>query len=340
MRNTSQSISIFNFIHLFEMKTQSIEELSEGIQKGDRVKLSQAITLAESTLFEHQKLTHQLIQNVLPLTGKAKRIAITGVPGVGKSTFIESFGQLLIGKGYKVAVLAIDPSSSISGGSILGDKTRMEELARNPNAYIRPSATGGHLGGIASRTYEAMLLCEAAGFDIILIETVGVGQSETLVNEMTDFFLFLQIPGAGDDLQGIKRGIMELSDLIFINKTDDFGAEKANEVKVILARSLQFLPQKDSDWKRKVLQGSGLKGKGLNEVWETILQYFEAVEKTGYLEKRRKEQMGLRVNEYIKDLVSQYVLDVQKRESIQVDQEKSPFLMAEEWVRKNLGINL
>lgn len=340
MGNISQSISIFNFIHLFDMKTQTIEELSEGIRKGDRVKLSQAITLAESTLFEHQKMTHQLIQNVLPLTGNSKRIAITGVPGVGKSTFIESFGKFLIEKGFKVAVLAIDPSSSISGGSILGDKTRMEELARNPNAYIRPSATGGYLGGIASRTYEAMLLCEAAGYDVILIETVGVGQSETLVNEMTDFFLFLQIPGAGDDLQGIKRGIMELSDLIFINKVDDFGAEKANEVKVILARSLQFLPQKESNWKRKVLLGSGLTGKGLNEVWEIILNYFESVEKTGFLEKRRSEQTGLRINEYIKELVLQYVSEVQKRESIQVSQENSPFLTAEEWVRKNLGINL
>src|SRR5690606_7698078 len=245
------------------MKTESIEELAEGIRNGNRVSLSRAITLAESSLPEHQQKAHQLIQMLMPFTGKSKRIAITGVPGVGKSTFIEGMGNLLTQKGYKVAVLAIDPSSSLSGGSIMGDKTRMEDLARNPNAYIRPSATGGFLGGIASRTYEAMLLCEAAGYEIVMIETVGVGQSETLVNDMTDLFLFLQIPGAGDDLQGIKRGIMEMSDLIFINKVDDFGLDKAKDVKVTLARSLQFLPQKDSFWKRKVLIGSGLSGKGL-----------------------------------------------------------------------------
>src|SRR5690606_12644388 len=206
------------------MKTQTIEELAEGILSGDRVLLSKSITLAERSLPEHQKQAHLLIQRLMPHTGKSKRIAITGVPGVGKSTFIESFGKLLTDKGLKVAVLAIDPSSTLSGGSILGDKTRMEDLARNPNAFIRPSATGGYLGGIASRTCEWMLLCEAAGFEVVLIGTVGVGQSETLVHDMTDFFLFLQIPGGGDDLQGIKRDFMELSDLIFVNKTDEFGS--------------------------------------------------------------------------------------------------------------------
>src|SRR5690606_2014978 len=184
------------------MKTQTIEELAEGILSSDRVMLSKSITLAESSLPEHQKQAKLLMQRMMRHTAKSKKTAITGVPGVGKSTFIEGFGGLLTEKGLKVAVLAIDPSSTLSGGSILGDKTRMEDLARNPNAYIRPSATGGYLGGIASRTYEAMLLCEAAGFDVVLIETVGVGQSETLVHDMTDLFLFLQIPGAGDDLQG------------------------------------------------------------------------------------------------------------------------------------------
>ncbi len=339
MANNCQPNSTAIFIHLFEMKTFNIQELADGVRKGNRVLLSQAITLTESLLFEHQKLAHQLIQELMPLTGKSKRIAITGVPGVGKSTFIEGFGKLLTDKGLKVAVLAIDPSSSLSGGSILGDKTRMEDLARNPLAFIRPSATGGFLGGIASRTFETMLLCEAAGFDVVLIETVGVGQSETLVHEMTDFFLFLQIPGGGDDLQGIKRGIMEMSDLIFINKTDEFGSEKAKKVKVTLARAMQFLPQNDSGWKRKILLGSGLTGKGLEEVWNEILAYFELVERNGYLEKRRTVQNTLRVHEYIKELVNRHIMRLIKEDSVQWDLEKNPYLIAEEWVRKNLRIN-
>lgn len=323
------------------MKTESIEELAEGIRNGNRVSLSRAITLAESSLPEHQQKAHQLIQMLMPFTGKSKRIAITGVPGVGKSTFIEGMGNLLTQKGYKVAVLAIDPSSSLSGGSIMGDKTRMEDLARNPNAYIRPSATGGFLGGIASRTYEAMLLCEAAGYEIVMIETVGVGQSETLVNDMTDLFLFLQIPGAGDDLQGIKRGIMEMSDLIFINKVDDFGLDKAKDVKVTLARSLQFLPQKDSFWKRKVLIGSGLSGKGLEETWQTIEEYFNLVHSNGYLEENRRRQKLLRIREYIKEQITQYAMDLYNQQELtkHYKEEENPYLLAKNWIKENLGIN-
>ncbi|MGB6082948.1 methylmalonyl Co-A mutase-associated GTPase MeaB [Moheibacter sp.] len=324
------------------MKTNTTEELAAGILSGDRVMLSRSITLAESSLSEHQKQAHLLIQQLMPHTGRSKRIAITGVPGVGKSTFIEGIGSLLTEKGLKVAVLAIDPSSSLSGGSILGDKTRMEDLARNSNAYIRPSATGGYLGGIASRTYEAMLLCEAAGFDVVLIETVGVGQSETLVNDMTDFFLFLQIPGAGDDLQGIKRGIMEMSDLIFINKVDDFGLEKAKEVKVTLARSLQFLPQKESGWKRKVLMGSGLSGKGLEEVWNLITDYYQLMESEGFLQKKRMDQHKLRIKEYIKEQVTRNAMDLYYKDVglIQTSTDSNPYMVAEKWVREKLGINL
>lgn len=323
------------------MKIETIAELAEGIRKGNRVALSRAITLAENTLPEKQRKAHELIQELLPLTGKSKRIAITGVPGVGKSTFIESFGNLLTEKGLKVAVLAIDPSSTLSGGSILGDKTRMEDLARNENAYIRPSATAGHLGGIASRTYEAMLLCEAAGYDVILIETVGVGQSETLVHDMTDLFLFLQIPGAGDDLQGIKRGIMEMADLIFINKVDDFGTDKAKEVKVTMARSLQFLPYKDSGWKRKVLMGSGLTGKGLEEVWTSIEDYFGLLTDNGYLTKIREKQNELRVKEYIKEQLIQKTMRLfEKDENVKIlTSQMNPFLVAEEWLLKNGKIN-
>lgn len=318
------------------MKKEDIQTLAEGIKSGNRVALSRAITLAESSLEEHQQLAHELIQEIISLTGKSKRIAITGVPGVGKSTFIESFGKLLTNDGHKVAVLAIDPSSSLSGGSILGDKTRMEDLARNPNAYIRPSATGGHLGGVASRTYEAMLLCEAAGFDVILIETVGVGQSETLVNDITDIFIFLQIPGAGDELQGIKRGIMEMTDLIFVNKVDDFGMDKAKDVKVTLARSLQFLPQKPSGWKRKVLLGSGLNSKGLAEVWESVQSYFDTVQSNGYFKENRKRQDELRVVEYIKELVSNRVKNLYKENSTNDSGLINPYLTAEKWVKENL----
>src|SRR5690606_2210855 len=261
--------------------------------------------------------------------------AITGVPGVGKSTFIESLGNYLTReKKLKVAVLAIDPSSSLSRGSILGDKTRMEELSRNPDAFIRPSATGGFLGGITSRTYEAVLLCEAAGYEIVMIETVGVGQSETLVNDMTDLFLFLQIPGAGDDLQGIKRGIVEMSDLIFINKVDDVGLDKAKDVKVTLARSLQFLLQKDSFWKRKVLIGSGLSGKGLEETWQTIEEYFNLVHSNGYLEENRRRQKLLRIREYIKEQITQYAMDLYTQQELtkHYKEEETPYLLAKNWI--------
>lgn len=318
---------------------QTIDDLAQKIRKGDRVALSKGITLAESSLIEHQKLAHELIQKILPATNRAKRIAITGVPGVGKSTFIEGFGQLLISKGLKVAVLAIDPSSSLSKGSILGDKTRMEELSREENAYIRPSASSGFLGGIASRTYEAMLLCEAAGYDVILIETVGVGQSETLVNDMTDLFLFLQIPGAGDELQGIKRGIMEMSDIIFINKVDQFGWEQAKDVKVTLAHSLYFLPPKTSNWKRKVLIGSGISGEGLEECWSLILNYFKEVQANGALEKRRIDQQKERVKEYIKEQLIQQATKKFEEKDWGNFQEANPYLLAEKWIKENYPSN-
>lgn len=323
------------------MKTNSnnINQLELGVRNGDRVALSQSITLAESTLPNHQKQAHELIQRLLPWTGKSKRIAITGVPGVGKSTFIEGFGKMLVDKGHKVAVLAIDPSSTLSKGSILGDKTRMEDLSREVNAYIRPSASSGYLGGIASRTYEAMLLCEAAGFDVVLIETVGVGQSETLVNDMTDLFLFLQIPGAGDELQGIKRGIMEMADLIFINKVDQFGLNKAKEVKVTLAQSLFFLPPKTSQWKRKTTIGSGYTGEGLEECWELVQKYFDQIQSNGYLKKRRLEQSQLRIREYIQEQVIRKTMQIYQQNPISSEEvmRQNPYLLAEKWVAEKLG---
>ena len=257
------------------------EILAQKIKEGDRFALSRAITLAESNRLDDLKLAQHII-SLLPVSKTSKRIAITGIPGVGKSTFIESLGKYILSKGEKVAILAIDPSSSLSKGSILGDKTRMEDLSREENAYIRPSASNGSLGGVTSRTYEAILLCEAAGFENILIETVGVGQSETLVNEISDLFLFLQLPGSGDDLQGIKRGIMEMADLIFVNKSDSFQEKLVKDAKLDIVRSLQFLPTKSSQWKRKSIIGSGLIGKGIPELWELVNDYFNFINENNY----------------------------------------------------------
>lgn len=279
--------------------------MSAEIRAGNISALSRSITFAESKKPEHQLFAQALLRELMPYTGKSKRIAISGVPGAGKSTFIETFGSYLIQKNLKIAVLAVDPSSSLSGGSILGDKTRMEELSKSDKAYIRPSATGGSLGGITARTYETILLCEAAGFDVILVETVGVGQSETLVNYVTDFFLFLQVSGTGDDLQGIKRGIMEMADLIFLNKVDLYDPKIVQDTKMNMHRSLQFLPAKDSGWKRKILKGSGYSNLGIDEVWQTTEEYFELIANNGYLEKNRLQQKSMRIHDYLEEIIIQ-----------------------------------
>ncbi|MEG1199433.1 MAG: methylmalonyl Co-A mutase-associated GTPase MeaB, partial [Algoriella sp.] len=285
--------------------------LAEKIKEGDRYALSKAITLAESNRLDDLKLAHEII-SLLPTSKTSKRIAITGIPGVGKSTFIESLGKYIINQGQKVAILAIDPSSSLSKGSILGDKTRMEDLSRENNAFIRPSASNGSLGGVTSRTYEAILLCEAAGFETILIETVGVGQSETLVNEISDLFLFLQLPGSGDDLQGIKRGIMEMADLIFVNKSDSFQEKLVKDAKLDIVRSLQFLPTKSSQWKRKSIIGSGLIGKGVPELWEMVDEYFRFIKENEYYLKNRSNQQLKQAERYTIDLVNQEYLKALK----------------------------
>lgn len=225
----------------------SIETLVNGIRSGDKRLLGKAITLVESKKPEHREKAELLLKTIMPFTGKSLRIGITGVPGAGKSTFIESFGQLAIKNNHRVAVLAIDPSSTRNKGSILGDKTRMEDLAKEANAFIRPSPSSGFLGGVANATFETMLICEAAGYDYILIETVGVGQSEVLVADISDVFLFLKIIGGGDELQGIKRGIMEMVDLIFINKVNSENLQKAKNTKLELNRALQFLPSKEAN---------------------------------------------------------------------------------------------
>lgn len=265
-------------------------ELAQRVIDGDMVALSQAITIIESTAHKHQELAKDILHRCLSANKPSIRIGITGVPGVGKSTFIESFGKLLTSKGYKVAVLAVDPSSSITKGSILGDKTRMELLAKDPNAIIRPSPAGSSLGGVARKTRETIILCEAAGFTHVLVETVGVGQSETIVHSMTDFFLLLKLAGAGDELQGIKRGIMEMADLILINKADGDNEVPARRAKAEFNRALKLYPEKATGWKPTTLTCSGLHNKGIDKVWEKIESYKSLTKENKSFEARRKEQ--------------------------------------------------
>ena len=261
------------------------------IKNGNRVYLSKAITLIESTNPSHQEKANTIIQECLLLpTSKTIRVGITGVPGVGKSTFIEVFGTYLTGLGKKVAVLAVDPSSSITKGSILGDKTRMDELVRNENAFIRPSPSGVSLGGVARKTRETIMLCEAAGFDTIIIETVGVGQSETVVHSMVDFFLLLKLAGAGDQLQGIKRGIIEMADSIVINKADGENIQQANLAKIEFKRALQMYPQANNGWTPKVTTCSALKNNNIDKVWEIITSYLELAESNNSFNSRRSSQ--------------------------------------------------
>ncbi|MGV9002736.1 methylmalonyl Co-A mutase-associated GTPase MeaB [Flavobacterium sp.] len=283
----------------------SADELILAILKQDKVALSRGITLVESTNPEHlEKATH-IINACVPNANKSLRIGITGVPGVGKSTFIEAFGTYLTAMGKKVAVLAVDPSSTISHGSILGDKTRMEELVKEENAFIRPSASGDTLGGVARKTRETIILCEAAGFDTIIIETVGVGQSETAVHSMVDFFLLLKIAGAGDELQGIKRGIMEMADTIVINKADGDNIAKAKLAKTEFNRALHLFPAKNSGWIPKVTTCSAYENTGIEEVWEIISDYFTLVKGNGYFESKRQSQnqywMLETINEQLKN---------------------------------------
>jgi GTPase len=288
----------------FKRKNLSLDDFMVGIKDGNRGILSQAITLAESSIPEHQELAQQIIEKCLPLKGNSIRIGITGVPGVGKSTFIESFGKLLTEQGNKIAVLAIDPSSERSKGSILGDKTRMEELANDKNAFIRPSPSAGSLGGVARKTRETVLLCEAAGFNIIIIETVGVGQSETAVHSMVDFFLLLMLAGAGDELQGIKRGIMEMADLIAITKSDGNNINKANSAKIEYQNALHLFPPTPSGWIPKVLTCSSMTKIGIDKIWKEIEEYSKLTKNNNYFFNRRKEQakywMYETINEQLK----------------------------------------
>lgn len=269
---------------------RSVEEYTEGILAGNRVVLSQAVTLVESSLGEHQEKAQAIIEKCLPYAGKSIRVGITGVPGAGKSTSIDAFGMHLLQAGYKLAVLAIDPSSERSKGSILGDKTRMEKLSVEKNAFIRPSPSAGSLGGVARKTREIIVLCEAAGFDYVFVETVGVGQSETAVHSMVDFFLLIQLAGTGDELQGIKRGIMEMADGIVINKADGDNLDKAKMAQRHFSNALHLFPLPDSGWSPKVLTYSGYYHLGIAEVWEMVHGYIDFVKHNGYFESKRQQQ--------------------------------------------------
>ncbi|URC12783.1 methylmalonyl Co-A mutase-associated GTPase MeaB [Flavobacterium sp. B183] len=330
------NISAIQQIKKNRRQQPSSKELIDGILTGNITALSRAITLVESTNPEHTAKANEVIKGCLPHANQSIRIGITGVPGVGKSTFIETFGSYLTQLGKKVAVLAVDPSSSISHGSILGDKTRMEELVKDENAFIRPSASGDTLGGVARKTRESIILCEAAGFDTIVIETVGVGQSETAVHSMVDFFLLLKISGAGDELQGIKRGIMEMADAIVINKADGDNIKKANQAKLEFNRALHLFPPKKSNWQPKVTTCSAITKEGISEIWNTIADYTETTSSTGFFQERRKEQnqfwMMEAIDEHLKsnfynhpEIIGQLI---QIKKAVQND-EISPFAAAQ-----------
>ena len=268
----------------------AIAALAGDVRAGNRRALAKAITLVESTRADHREEAQELLTALLPHTGTAARIGITGVPGVGKSTFIEAFGLHLIGLGKRVAVLAVDPSSARSGGSILGDKTRMARLSVTPQAFIRPSPSGGSLGGVARRTREGMLVCEAAGYDVIIVETVGVGQSETTVASMVDFFLVLMLPGAGDELQGIKKGIIEIADALAVNKCDGDNVPRATRAAAEYRAALRLFRHTSANWDPPVLTVSALEGRGMDEVWGTIAAHREKLGATGELVRKRREQ--------------------------------------------------
>ncbi|MGN1263960.1 MAG: methylmalonyl Co-A mutase-associated GTPase MeaB [Prevotella sp.] len=290
----------------FRRRELSAAEMVEGIVKGDVTVLSQAVTLVESVNPDHQSKAQEVIEKCLPHSGSSIRIGISGVPGAGKSTSIDEFGvHVLKEHGGKLAVLAIDPSSERSKGSILGDKTRMEKLAQHPDSFIRPSPSAGSLGGVARKTRETIILCEAAGFDKIFVETVGVGQSETACHSMVDFFLLIQLAGTGDELQGIKRGIMEISDGIVINKCDGENVDKCHLAATSFRNALHFFPMPESGWTPKVLCYSGFYGTGIKEIWDMVYEYIDFVKHNGYFEYRRNEQskywMYESINEHLRN---------------------------------------
>ena len=282
-----------------------LSALAAGVRRSDRAALARAITLVESRAPQHAEAAQGLLAELLPLAGQSIRIGITGAPGAGKSTFIDTFGCFLTERGHKVAVLAIDPSSSLTRGSILGDKTRMEGLARDRNAFIRPSPTGGVLGGVAARTRESILLCEAAGFDVILVETVGTGQSEITLRSLVDFFLLLLITGAGDKLQGIKKGVIEIADALVINKADGDNIIAAGAARAEFNRALRLLAPATAGWTTRAHTASGMTGAGVAEIWDVIKQFVAATKASGAFNKRRQEQL----RDWLRDAIESRLRD-------------------------------
>ncbi len=307
-------------------KNLNLDELVNGILSSDISVLARAITLVESNLESHQKISQQLLNNIIQYSGNSIRIGITGSPGVGKSTFIEKLGLLLCEEGRRVAVLTIDPSSPISKGSILGDKTRMEKLSRHPNAFIRPSPTSGAMGGVGKKTRESILLCEAAGFDVVIVETVGVGQSEVLVRSMVDFFALLILPGGGDELQGFKRGSVELADAIVINKAD---GENLNLAKVTLneyQQALQYISNPTEGWKTRLILASAINGTGINEFWQLVEEFRNKTIDTGIFQVRRREQILDWFYEMVKENVLNFFLSNRRVKVLLQDLEQEIFL--------------
>ena len=298
-------------------KVLSVDEFTDGILSGNRVILSQAITLIESTNPAHFDKAQAMIEKVLPHSGRSIRVGITGVPGVGKSTFIESFGKYVTNLGKKLAVLAIDPSSERSRGSILGDKTRMEDLSHDPNAFIRPSPSGLNLGGVARKTRESIILCEASGFDVIIVETVGVGQSETVVKSMVDFFLLLMLAGAGDELQGIKRGIMEMADAIIINKADGDNIDKANLAKAQYRSAIHLFPKLENGWDIPVETCSALEGIDISKIWDIITDFEQVTKRNDSFQKNRDTQLIKIFYDWINDsLKTRFYMQPEIKEKI------------------------
>ncbi len=325
-------------------KALTVDDYVTGILSGDRVILSRAITLVESSLPEHQIVAQAVIERCLPHSGNSIRLGITGVPGAGKSTFIEALGVMLVRKGHKLAVLAVDPSSERSKGSILGDKTRMEELSGMPNAFIRPSPSAGSLGGVARKTRETIVLCEAAGFDITFVETVGVGQSETAVHGMVDFFLLIQLANTGDELQGIKRGIMEMADAIAINKADGDNLPKAKVARTQFSNALHLFPPTESGWTPVVETCSAYTKDGVEKIWDIVQEYIQYTRSNSYFEHKRREQSRRILSETIDEALLAHFYrnpEIKERLKSAIDEvlqgRISPYVAAQELLQKYLG---
>ena len=329
------------FLERWRAKSADADVLAQGILAGDRVMLSRAITLVESEHEDHQSVASEIVRLCLPHSGQSYRMAVTGSPGSGKSTFIEAFGRTLLDDGHRVAVLAIDPSSSLSKGSILGDKTRMQTLSNNPHVYVRPSPAGEALGGVARKTRESIILCEAAGFDRILVETVGVGQSEHAVSSMTDLFLLILLPGAGDELQGIKRGIVEMADMLVVNKVDGERQALGRQTKQAYRNALHLLAPKESGWMPRVLSCSSIHGEGLQEVALAVREFFENAKQAGFFEANRRRQSVHWFNETLLEQLKSWFFHHPKVagrmvETVQAVEQgrQSPFAAALELVRQ------